>query len=111
LTPDRAALAGDGADAVPVTVSAVDAQGHPVPTANLHVRFEASGAGAIIGVGNGDPNSHASEKAPERDLYNGLAQVIVQSRRGGQGGLTLRASADGLQPAETVLAVRAVAPL
>ncbi|MES2352015.1 MAG: beta-galactosidase GalA [Pseudomonadota bacterium] len=111
LTPDRAALAGDGADAVPVTVSAVDAQGHPVPTANLHVRFEAAGAGTIIGVGNGDPNSHESEKAPERDLYNGLAQVIVQSRRGGQGGLTLRASADGLQSSETVLAVRAVPPL
>nr|WP_229219536.1 hypothetical protein [Duganella sp. BJB1802] len=70
----------------PVTVSAVDAQAIRKPTANLHVRFEASGAGAIIGVGNGDPNSHASEKAPERDLYNGLAQVIVQSRRGGQGG-------------------------
>lgn len=109
LTPDRAALAGDGADAMPVTVSAVDAEGRPVPTANLHVRFETAGAGAIIGVGNGDPNSHESEKAPERDLYNGLAQVIVQSRRGGQGGLTLRASADGLQPAETVVAVQAAA--
>ena len=111
LAPDRAALAGDGADAVPVTVSAVDARGRPVPTANLHVRFELAGPGAIIGVGNGDPNSHASEKAPERDLYNGLAQVIVQSRRGGQGGLTLRASADGLQAAEAVLPVRAVPAL
>lgn len=66
LTPDRAALAGNGQDAVPVTVSAVDAQGRPVPTANLQVRFETEGAGEIIGVGNGDPNSHESEKAPER---------------------------------------------
>lgn len=108
LTPDRAALAGDGLDALPVTVSAVDAQGRPVPTTRLHVRFELAGAGAIIGVGNGDPNSHESEKAPERNLYNGLAQVIVQSRRGGQGTLTLRARADGLQAAEVVLAVQAV---
>nr|WP_315212469.1 beta-galactosidase GalA [uncultured Duganella sp.] len=111
LTPDRAALAGDGADAVPVTVGAVDAQGRHVPTANLSVRFQIEGAGAIIGVGNGDPNSHESEKAPERKLYNGLAQVIVQGGRAGAGGLTLRAGADGLQAAETVLAVRAVAAI
>jgi len=107
LTPDRAALAGDGLDAVPVTVSAVDAQGRPVPTANVHVRFELEGQGTIIGVGNGDPNSHEAEKASERNLFNGLAQVIVQSRRQGQGALTLRASASGMQGAETVMALQA----
>lgn len=109
LTPDRAALAGDGLDAVPVTVSAVDAQGRPVPTANLQVRFEAEGEGAVIGVGNGDPNSHEADKASERRLFNGLAQVIVQSRRGGRGTLKLRASAPGLQGAETVLALQSAA--
>jgi beta-galactosidase len=107
LTPDRSALAGNGRDAVPVTVSAVDAQGRPVPTANVHVRFETEGAGAIIGVGNGDPNSHEPEKAPERKLFNGLAQVIVQSHREGTGTLKLRARADGLQAAETVLTLQA----
>ncbi|HEX6706193.1 MAG TPA: beta-galactosidase GalA [Albitalea sp.] len=106
LTPDRSALAGDGLDALPVTVSAVDAQGRPVPTANVHVRFEIEGQGAIIGVGNGDPNSHEADKAGERSLFNGLAQVIVQSRRDGGGALKLRASASGLQGAETVLALR-----
>lgn len=105
LTPDRTALAGDGLDAMPVTVSALDAQGRPVPTAQQHVRFELSGAAGIIGVGNGDANSHESEKASERSLYNGLAQVILQSRRGGTGELKLRALADGLQPAEVTLAV------
>ena len=107
LTPDRSALAGDGLDAAPVTVSAVDAQGRPVPTANVHVRFELEGAGAIIGVGNGNPNSHEPDKASERSLYNGLAQVIVQSRRGGRGELKLRASASGLDGAQTVLAMQA----
>jgi beta-galactosidase len=107
LTPDRAALAGDGRDAVPVTVGAVDAQGRAVPTANLKVRFEVSGAGRLIGVGNGDPNSHESSKAPERSLFNGLAQVILQTDRDGQGPLRLRATADGLESAEAVLDVRA----
>jgi beta-galactosidase len=38
-----------------------------------------NGPGRIIGVGNGDPNSHESDKEPRRSLYNGLAQAIVQS--------------------------------
>ena len=106
LTPDRAAIAGDGLDAVPVTVSAVDAQGRPVPTTNILVKFETAGDGAIIGVGNGDPNSHEADKASERSLFNGLAQVIVQGRRDGHGVLTLRASASGPQGAETAIALR-----
>jgi beta-galactosidase len=109
LTPDRKALAGDGLDAVPVTVSAVDAQGRPVPLAQNKVSFALEGQGAIIGVGNGDPNSHEADKASERSLFNGLAQVIVQSRREGLGVLKLRASAEGLQAAEVALALNAVA--
>ncbi len=110
LTPDRAALAGDGLDAVPVKVSVVDAQGRPVPTADAHVRFEVDGVGTLIGVGNGDPNAHDSEKAPERKLFNGLAQVILQTRRGGQGALTLRATSPGLESAVVAMDVKAVTP-
>jgi beta-galactosidase len=106
LTPDRSALAGDGLDAVPVTVSAVDAQGRPVPDVNLPVHFELQGAGSIIGLGNGDPNSHEAEKGSERSLFNGLAQVILQSRRAGQGSLSLRASSPKLQDAVLVLNVQ-----
>ncbi|MDR7299286.1 beta-galactosidase [Pelomonas aquatica] len=109
LTPDRKALAGDGLDAVPITVSAVDAQGRSVPLAQNKVGFALEGQGAIIGVGNGDPNSHEPDKASERSLFNGLAQVIVQSSREGRGTLKLRASADGLQAAEVELALNAVA--
>ena len=111
LTPDRAALAGDGLDALPVTVSAVDAQGRAVPTANLPVRFEVTGAGTLIGVGNGDANSHESEKSAARSLYNGLAQVILQGRRGGNGPLTLRATSPGIASADLTLAVQAVPPI
>ncbi|CAM4172461.1 beta-galactosidase GalA [Roseateles saccharophilus] len=108
LTPDRQALAGDGLDAMPVTVSAVDARGRPVPLAQDKVSFSLEGQGAIIGVGNGDPNSHEADKASARSLFNGLAQVIVQSRRDGRGVLRLRAHAEGLQGAEVELAVNAV---
>lgn len=98
LTPDRATLTGDGRDAMPVTVEALDAKGRPVPTANLAVDFAISG-GRIIGLGNGDANNHDPEKGNRYSLYNGLAQVIIQSDAATPGPLTLRASAAGLKPA------------
>ena len=106
LVPDRESLAGDGADALPVTVCAVDAQGREVPTANLPVTFEISGPGAIIGHGNGDNCSHEPEKGNRRSLFNGLAQIIVQSQRSGVGTVTLTAKADGVKSAEVRLDVR-----
>jgi len=107
LAPDRTTLKGDGLDAMPVTVRAIDAKGRPVPTANLAVDFELAGPGAIIGLGNGNPNSHEPEKGNRRSLFNGLAQVILQSRSGGSGPMTLSASAPRLQPASATIAVAA----
>ncbi len=112
IIPDRKSLAGDGADAMPVTIRAVDAQGREVPTANMLVNFETQGSGAIIGVGNGDPNCHEPEKFTtgwKRSLFNGLAQVIVQSQRDGAGEFLLRATAPGLKPAETKIQITAAA--
>ena len=110
LLPDRPSLAGDGCDAQPITVQAVDAQGRPVPTANLPVRFELTGPGAIIGLGNGDPTCHEPEEGDRRSLFNGLAQVIIQSEPQSSGRITLRATADGLADAEVVIDVTAVSP-
>ncbi|PTY08381.1 beta-galactosidase [Opitutaceae bacterium EW11] len=108
LTPDRLSISGDGQDALPLTVEAVDAEGRSVPTANLPVEFELTGPGTIIGLGNGDPNSHEPEKGNRRSLFNGLAQVIVRSQRGGHGPLVLRARAPGLRDAESTVAVKQV---
>jgi beta-galactosidase len=105
LTPDRASLAGDGRDAAPIRVEAVDAKGRPVPTAQDAVRFTIEG-GRIIGLGNGDANSHEPEQGDRRSLYNGLAQVIVQTRKGGSGNvLAVTAQAQGLKPATARIAV------
>jgi beta-galactosidase len=111
LVPDRAALAGDGLDAMPVTVRALDAEGRAVPLAMDQVTFSIGGAGRSIGHGNGDPNSHEDEKGPTRRLFNGLAQLIVQTNRDSSGSIEVRASAPGLAPAVVAIPVRAVAPL
>ena len=97
LIADRLSLNGDGQDAMPVTVMVVDKKGRPVPTANHLIKFSLSGGGQLIGVGNGDPNSHELEKIPKRSLFNGLAQVIVQAQEGATP-IELTASSEGLQP-------------
>ena len=94
LTPDRSTIFADGVDISMITVAAVDSQGRVVPTATNLVNFSISG-GTIIGVGNGNPSSHESDKASQRSVFNGLAQVIVQSDNQA-GPITLTATASGL---------------
>lgn len=119
LLADRTTMLGDGRDAQPITVRAVDSRGRPVPDANLPVQFDLSGPGKIIGLGNGNPNCHEPEQGDRRSLFNGLAQVIIQSKQGSQGEVRLRAMADdltgaeieiGVTPAKAEAAVLAVRP-
>jgi len=81
LTPDRAEISADGEDVSVLLVEVLDKQGRTIPTADVLLHFNVSGAGRLIGVGNGDPNCQESDKEPRRSLFNGLAQVIVQSTK------------------------------
>jgi beta-galactosidase len=62
-------------------VEVLDKEGRAIPTAGNLISFKVTGEGALIGVGNGDPNCQESDKEPKRSLFNGLAQVIVQATR------------------------------
>src|SRR5947209_9773251 len=110
LLADHKALANDGWDAMPITVKALDSKGRPVPTADCPVEFEISGGGKIIGLGNGNPNSHEAEKGSKRSLFNGLAQVIIQSEEGANESFKLVAKSAGLKSAVVVIPLNAVAP-
>ncbi len=81
LTADRTEINADGEDVAVLKVEVLDKEGRPVPTASNLIAFKVSGAGTLIGVGNGDPNCQESDKEPVRSLFNGLAQVIVQSTK------------------------------
>ena len=81
LTADRTEIDADGEDAAVLRVEVLDRQGHAIPTADDLIQFRISGEGKLIGVGNGDPNCQESDKEPKRSLFNGLAQVIVQSTK------------------------------
>jgi len=110
LTPDRTAIAADGEDAALIRVEALDAEGRPVPTANIKLTFKVTGAGRLIGVGNGDPNCLESDKAPKRSLFNGLAQLIVQSsRKAGSIRIGAMAEDGSLKPGALVIPTKSVA--
>jgi beta-galactosidase len=81
LTADRNTINADGEDVAVLRVEALDQQGRLVPTADDLIEFTVTGPGAVLGVGNGDPNCHESDKGSERSLFNGLAQVIVQGTK------------------------------
>ncbi len=81
VTADRTEINADGEDVSVLRVEVLDKEGRRIPTAANMISFKVTGEGALIGVGNGDPNCQESDKDPKRSLFNGLAQVIVQSTR------------------------------
>jgi beta-galactosidase len=94
LTPDRTVINADGADVAVFTVSARDAQGRTVPTADNRVEFEVTG-GRIIGVGNGDPGCHE----PDR-FVDDIARLQVDDWRGriAPAGTVAPSAPESLQP-------------
>jgi beta-galactosidase len=102
LIPDRKLIKADGSDLSFVTVKIVDANGIVVPHAHTLVNFQLTGEGSIAGVDNGNQISHEPFKANHRQAFNGLALAIIQAKEKG-GKITLKASADGLAPATTVI--------
>lgn len=101
--PDRAVLRADGEDLAFVTVSVADAAGTLAPRAKNAIRFTVTGPATIAAVDNGDPTSFEPFQASERKAYNGLALVILRTKRGAPGVITLHAESPGLAAAEASL--------
>jgi beta-galactosidase len=96
LAVDRSEIRADGQDVASVTVSVLDSDGLRVPTAVNLIEFRIRGEGHLLGVGNGDPSSHESEKTPARRLFSGLALALVQSNDT-PGKIVLSARSEGLR--------------
>jgi len=112
LTADRTEIYADGEDVAALKVEALDKEGRAVPTSGTYIGFKISGNGTLIGVGNGDPNCQESDKEPHRSLFNGLAQVIVQSTKR-EGEIHIEAVKEGwdgpeLTPAKLVIKTKKV---
>jgi beta-galactosidase len=113
LISDRAEIDADGEDLAILKVETLDKEGRAVPTADNLIAFHISGAGTLLGVGNGDPNCQESDKEPRRSLFSGLAQVILQSTKQ-PGEIQIEATAEKgdakLTPARLAIRTKAVEP-
>jgi beta-galactosidase len=65
LIPDRNGIKADGEDVSVITVQVTDHHGVLVPNGSSTISFSLEGPGKIIGVGNGDPSSHESDRYGE----------------------------------------------
>jgi beta-galactosidase len=105
LKPDQAVLKADGQDLSHITVEVVDANGVVVPEAAQLIRFSVAGAGTNAGVDNGDPASDELFQAEQRSVFQGRALLVVRSKRQA-GEISVKATADGLEPATLTLTTK-----
>ena len=100
LTPNKEVVKANGKDGIVVNVSFLDSEYKEVPDANNLIQFSISGDAKIIGVGNGDPSSHESDKCEDekwqRSAFNGKCQVIIQAGKT-PGKIILEAKSTGLR--------------
>ncbi|MAW95691.1 MULTISPECIES: glycoside hydrolase family 2 TIM barrel-domain containing protein [unclassified Leeuwenhoekiella] len=96
LEADRTNLKADGKDLSFVTVSVVDKDGIPCPTAKDQLNFEVTGAGSYRAACNGDATSLEIFHEPTMKLFSGKLVVLVQSSEE-QGSIQLTVSGKGLK--------------
>jgi beta-galactosidase len=96
LEPDRTEITADGKDLSFVTVSVVDKDGNPCPTATHQLEFRVTGEGIYRAACNGDPTSLEIFHLPTMKLFSGKLVVIVQSTNN-PGSIQLSVKGKGLK--------------
>jgi len=102
FTADRARIDTRWDDLSHIAVEIVDSNGRVVPTADNEVVFQLSGPGRILGLDNGQADSHESYQGDRRKAYAGRALALVQSI-GRSGEIRLTASSAFLAGASVTL--------
>lgn len=102
MEANRPVLQADGNDVACVKVSIVDADGIVVPNAENNVQFEVTGAGTLLGLGNGDPGCRENDKASSRHAFSGLILALIQAKEEA-GEIKVRALSPELEACELVL--------
>lgn len=97
LAADRTEMKADGEDLIFVTVKIMDKDDILVPRAHNLVSFTISGPAEIVATDNGDPTSHESFKNNYVKAFNGLALVVLKSKKGKKGSILLKAESDNLK--------------
>jgi len=108
LRADRQKLFADGEDVAVITAEIQDAQGREVSIADNQLKFQVSGGGRLLGLGNGDPSCHELDTADGRRAFNGFCMAIIKTSKSADD-IHVEASSPGLQPATVSLTTASVA--
>ncbi len=100
---DREIINSDGKDLTFITLQIVDKDGLVVPRSNNSIEFSIDGPGEIIATDNGDATNMVSFASKEREAFNGLCLVIVRSKAGEKGKITVAAKSKGLKETQIKL--------
>ena len=103
LKADRNSISSNGEDLSFVTVSVVDKDGNPCPTATNKMKFNVSGTAKFRAACNGDATSLVAFNSTEMPLFSGELVVVVEGLK--RGTATLSVSADGLATATLPITV------
>ena len=77
LSADRMTLGADRRDLAHLTIEVEAAEGRRVPTADNPVTLNVRGQGRMLGMDNGDPESHQAYRGPQYSAFGGLGLVLV----------------------------------
>ncbi len=94
---DRQIINADGKDLAFITVQIADKNGFMVPRSNNQIEFSIEGPGEIVATDNGDAANMVSFASKKREAFNGLCLVIVRTKAGNPGSITVTAKSSGLK--------------
>jgi len=97
LTTDRDVIEADGKDLSFISLEITDKDGFTVPQANDEITFNIEGPGEIVATDNGDPTDMTAFPSKVRKAFSGKALVIVRSKVGEPGIISVNATAVGLK--------------
>ncbi len=99
LAADRAIISADGSDLSYITVTVVDKDGIPCPTADKQLNFKVSGPGEFKAACNGDATSLEMFHLPDMKTFSGKLVVTVQALKKA-GLISLQVSGENIEPAQ-----------
>ena len=102
LQPEVSVIKANGEDLAYVTVSVVDKNGNPCPTATNQLKFSVKGKGTYRAACNGDATSLEMFHLPTMKLFSGKLVVLVQSTNE-TGEITLMVTGKGLKKGKIIL--------
>ncbi len=106
LSANSPAISSDGEELAFITVTVQDKKGLTVPRSHPLISFEIEGPGEIVATDNGDATSFTPFQSHRREVFNGMALVIIRAKKGAKGTLRLIARSEIFPQAEVILTIQ-----